>query len=321
MIPIDSSNDPAVNRMSIRVVDTADSARSTRDSILSLYGHRSYYHKILDPREGPFAMALEMQVDYSRVSRIIDDHLEDNLLPVEATSNAVDKGLDVHASASIEYFNNPQQAPPWSGLPWHYPCRAIAVASYKDPFSRLSYEKNERLLVAAFSGTTWRVRKTTGEEGLVPSHSLIPYYPYRARLRSNSFVGPPVVLENEIVNVSQRVEFDPPIHGFYYWRPWRKKTGETDISPDYYFDNFSPPGNHLECFPPDEPSNASKPLPPLPGDGELVMLTSISYILRARVGDDCSGKPIDALSLTKMEIVPVGDSVCRLGNTYEWWYT
>ena len=60
MLPKDSRNDPAVNRMSIRVVDTADLARSTRDSILSLYGHRSYYHKILDPREGPFAMALEL---------------------------------------------------------------------------------------------------------------------------------------------------------------------------------------------------------------------------------------------------------------------
>ena len=89
MIPNDSSNDPAVNRMSIRVVDTADSARATRHSILSLYGHRSYYHKILDPGEGPFAMALELQADYSRVSRIIDDHLEDDLLPVDPAWGAV----------------------------------------------------------------------------------------------------------------------------------------------------------------------------------------------------------------------------------------
>ena len=109
MIPNDSSNDPAVNRMSIRVVDTADSARSTRDSILSLYGHRSYYHKILDPREGPFALALELQADYSRVSRIIDDHLEDDLLPVEAASNAMDTGLDVHASASIKSYDDREQ--------------------------------------------------------------------------------------------------------------------------------------------------------------------------------------------------------------------
>lgn len=51
------------------------------------------------------------------------------------------------------------------------------------------------------------------------------------------------------------------------------------------------------------------------------LIDSISYMLRARVGDDCSGKSIDALSLTKIEIVPVGDSAGRLGNTYEWWYT
>ncbi len=97
LIPDGSSNDPAVNRMSIRSVDTTDSARSTRDSILSLYGHRSYYQKILDPREGPFAMALELQADYSRVSRIIDDHLENEPMPVEAASNAADKIVDVMA--------------------------------------------------------------------------------------------------------------------------------------------------------------------------------------------------------------------------------
>ena len=102
MIPTDSGSDPAVNRMSIGFVDTADLARSTRNSILSLYGHRSYYHKILDPREGPFAMALELQADYSRVSRIIDDHLEDDLLTVEAASDAADKGFDVIAYTSTK---------------------------------------------------------------------------------------------------------------------------------------------------------------------------------------------------------------------------
>ena len=102
MISTDSSNDPAVNRMSIRVIDTADSARSTRDSILSLYGHRSYYQKILDPREAPFAMALELQADYVRVSRIIEDHLEDDHQPEETASNAVDEVLDVHANPSTK---------------------------------------------------------------------------------------------------------------------------------------------------------------------------------------------------------------------------
>jgi hypothetical protein len=66
--------------MSIKVVDTAESARSTRDSILSLYGHLSYYEKILDPREGAFAMALEMQTDHSRASTIIESHLDQSSL-------------------------------------------------------------------------------------------------------------------------------------------------------------------------------------------------------------------------------------------------
>ena len=129
MIPNDSSNDLAVNRMSIRVVDTADPARSTRDFILSLYGHRSYYHKILDPREETFALALELQADYSRVSRIIDNHLEDDLLPVEAASNAVDKGSGVHAYASTKSVNSSEELQFLIEFSRSYPCRAIAVFS------------------------------------------------------------------------------------------------------------------------------------------------------------------------------------------------
>ena len=175
IIPNDSSNDPAVKRMSISVVDTADSARSTRDSILSLYGHRSYYHKILDPREEPFAMALELQADYSRVSRIIDDHLEDDLLPVEAASNAVDNGLDVHAYASTKPADSSEESEFLSEVS-RYPYRAIAVLpSLVQPSSFLSFQKNEIVQVAAFSATTtWRVRTSTGKEGLAYSYYLQP---------------------------------------------------------------------------------------------------------------------------------------------------
>ena len=81
MIPMDSSNDAAANRISIRVAETADLARSTRESILSLYGHSSYYEENLDPHEGSFATAIELQADYSQVTRIIDEHLDDGLLP------------------------------------------------------------------------------------------------------------------------------------------------------------------------------------------------------------------------------------------------
>ena len=54
MIPTDSSNDPAVNRMSTNVVDTADSARSTRDSILILYGASLVLSKNFGPSGSTF---------------------------------------------------------------------------------------------------------------------------------------------------------------------------------------------------------------------------------------------------------------------------
>lgn len=240
MIPNDSSNDPAVNRMSIRVVDTANSVRSTRDSILSLYGHRSYYDKILDPREGPFAMALEIQADYSRVSRIIEDHLEDDLLPVEAAPNAVNTALDVQASASMKSYDSLID-PQFGGEVSWFPFSAIAVVAYKAKSAvshRLSFEKNEVLQVATFSGTIWLVRKATGEQGLADSQMLRPYYPYSARVRFN-FTGGPFALENEIVDVSAKVKLDTS--GFSYWRPWRRKTGETGIAPDASFDCIDKP--------------------------------------------------------------------------------
>lgn len=76
MLPRSSSADPAINRMSTRLIDTANEARSIRDSIISLFGHRSYYEKIREPREGDFALAPEMQADHSRVSRLIEDHID-----------------------------------------------------------------------------------------------------------------------------------------------------------------------------------------------------------------------------------------------------
>ena len=252
MIPIDSSNDAAINRMSIRVVDTADSARSIRDSILSLYGHRSYYHKILDPREGPFAMALEMQADYSRVSRIIEDHLEDDLLPVEATPNAVDTALDVPASASMKSYDSLIDPQFGVEVSW-FSCSAIAVVAYKAKSAvshRLSFKKNEVLQVATFSGTIWQVRKATGEQGLADSQMLRPYYPYGARVRFNFFPGAPFALEYEIVDVSEKVKLDTS--GFSYWRPWRRNTGETGIAPDVSFrciDKALPPLPEYPPFP------------------------------------------------------------------------
>ncbi|KAK3173767.1 hypothetical protein OEA41_007099 [Lepraria neglecta] len=63
------------SRMSLTSVDIARSARWTRDSILSLYGHQSYYEEIMNPREGNFVTAVETQADPFRVSMIIEDHI------------------------------------------------------------------------------------------------------------------------------------------------------------------------------------------------------------------------------------------------------
>ena len=73
-IPANTHGNAVNDRMSIMTTDTASSARSMRESIMSLYGHRSYYQIILDPREGVFGMAPEVQVDhpgYQRSLKII----------------------------------------------------------------------------------------------------------------------------------------------------------------------------------------------------------------------------------------------------------
>ena len=77
-IPASTRGESATDRMSIMTTDTAVTARSMRESIMSLYGHQSYYQIILDPREGNFDMAPETMVDHSRISMIIEDHLHAN---------------------------------------------------------------------------------------------------------------------------------------------------------------------------------------------------------------------------------------------------
>ena len=78
IIPASNRGDSATDRMSIMTTDTSMTARSMRESIMSLYGHQSYYRIILDPREGNFDMAPETLVDHSRISMIIEDHLHAN---------------------------------------------------------------------------------------------------------------------------------------------------------------------------------------------------------------------------------------------------
>ena len=78
IIPGSTRGDSATDRTSIMTTDTAVTARSMRESIMSLYGHQSYYQIILDPREGHFDMAPETMIDHSRISMIIEDHLHAN---------------------------------------------------------------------------------------------------------------------------------------------------------------------------------------------------------------------------------------------------
>ena len=85
-IPTSNLGNSAVDRMSIMTTDTAMSARSMRESIMSLYGHRSYYQIITDPREGGFDIAPEMPVDQSRISMIIEDQLQ----PKDTTRSSAD---------------------------------------------------------------------------------------------------------------------------------------------------------------------------------------------------------------------------------------
>lgn len=61
--------------MSIRSIDSASSARSIRDSILSLWSHDSDVEKILLSREGNNSVGPEEQIDHFRVSRLIEDFL------------------------------------------------------------------------------------------------------------------------------------------------------------------------------------------------------------------------------------------------------
>ena len=74
-VPTSCHDNAVIDRMSVMTTDTAVSARSMTESIMSLYGHQSYYAMILDPREGKFEMAPELPVDHSRISTIIEDHL------------------------------------------------------------------------------------------------------------------------------------------------------------------------------------------------------------------------------------------------------
>ena len=198
--------------------------------------------RTLDPHEGSFATAMELQADYSQVLRIIDEHLDDDLLPGKAAPNAVNKRRAVQANANTQPSDNPGQLQFFFEAS-EYPCRAIAIQPYKAPSDSpfyLSFGKNEVLQVRLFIGPRLAVRKNTGEEGLVLYNFLMAYYPHTARVPFNLRDRTILASKDEILGVSDKVEFRSPNGGRHVWRPWRKRTGAAGISPDHFFNVFQP---------------------------------------------------------------------------------
>lgn len=78
--------DVSLNRLSITSINTADQVQSTRDSILSLYGHQSYHEKILKPRQADLDfthfldsdifVSSDIHTSHSRASLIVEDYIQ-----------------------------------------------------------------------------------------------------------------------------------------------------------------------------------------------------------------------------------------------------
>lgn len=61
--------------MSITIIPTAASAQSSRESILSLYGHEEYRHISWDPLDADIGVAYAASVDLDRASVLIENSL------------------------------------------------------------------------------------------------------------------------------------------------------------------------------------------------------------------------------------------------------
>lgn len=107
----------AISRMSIRSIDSASSARSVRDSILSLWSHDPDLERVLLPREGGHSVRSEEQIDLPRASRLI----EELHYPAAADSECGDDEMtkswstnDDSDYASGEHLSAPSSAKPMS---------------------------------------------------------------------------------------------------------------------------------------------------------------------------------------------------------------
>lgn len=99
--------------MSIRSIDSASSARSIRDSILSLWSHDSDLEKILLSSEGSHSVGSEEQIDHTRVSRLIEDYLYPAAADSECGDDETAKSWttnDDSGYASGEHLSAPSSA-------------------------------------------------------------------------------------------------------------------------------------------------------------------------------------------------------------------
>lgn len=117
--PANGDANAAISRMSIRSTDSSSSARSIRDSILSLWSHDSDVEKILGSCEGSQGVGPEEQIDHPRVSRLIEDFLYPAATVVDSECGDDETAKswstnDDSGYASGEHLSAPSSANPMS---------------------------------------------------------------------------------------------------------------------------------------------------------------------------------------------------------------
>ena len=249
-VPANTHGNAANDRMSIMTTDTAISARSMRESIMSLYGHRSYYQIILDPREGDFCMAPEVQVDHSRISMIIEDHLH----PMSTMHSSNDPGAegpdhDIERLAEDQRYEELVETEAtnslWNTVYMHNKTRHL-TPSEKSATSTVTSRLTDIIQIAYIPGVTNRpatdVQSTLRDKPLpclpreIPgidktkTHESNTFYPYQG-LAMWSYVANPDD-PNELG--FKRHEFLEISDISGYWWHAKNELGETGIVPKTY---------------------------------------------------------------------------------------
>ena len=157
--PTSTDADPLINRMSVRVIDTAVSVRSTTDSILSLYCHESLYETPSES-QGEVLGTESMQVDHARVSGIIEDHIRKSAMVDEDESDRSSSPGNMNTSLNRR----------GSGLPSY----VQAIYDYEtDEVTGLSFRKGDTIQVLARLASGWWDGITNGTRGWFPSNYCV----------------------------------------------------------------------------------------------------------------------------------------------------